>query len=61
MLYVYITFAELKRLDILRGDKLLRTLCIKIDTVIKEANWEATGGNKKRDGRRSIRCKVEKT
>ena len=36
MLYVSITFAEfVKRLDVLRGDKLLRTLCIKIDTALK--------------------------
>ena len=56
MLYVCITFAELKRLDILRGDKLLWTSCFKI----KEADWEATGGNEKRESRRSIRCKVDK-
>ena len=36
MLYVCITFTELKRLDILRRDKLLRTSCIKIDTALKK-------------------------
>ena len=37
VLYVCITFAELKRLEILRGDKslLLITSCIKIDTALK--------------------------
>ena len=55
--------SQKKRLDILRGDKLLRTSCIKIDTaliIIKEADWETTGGNKKRVSRRSIWCKVGK-
>ena len=35
VLYVCITFEELKRLDILRGDKLLRTSCIKIYTALR--------------------------
>ena len=35
VLYVCIALAELKRLDILRGDKLLWTSCIKIDTALK--------------------------
>ena len=34
-MYVCITFTELKRLDILRDDMLLRTSCIKIDTALK--------------------------
>ena len=45
-----------KKVGILRGDKLLWTSCFKI----KEADWEATGGNEKRESRRSIRCKVDK-
>ena len=64
MLYVCIKFAELKRLDILRGDKLLRASCIQIDTSLKLRKLigrQPAGGNKKRDGRRSIRCKVRKT
>ena len=36
MLYVCITFAELKRFDVLRGDNLLTTSCItEIDTALK--------------------------
>ena len=38
VLYVCITFAELKRLDILWSDKLLRTSCIKIDTALTQSN-----------------------
>ena len=41
MLYTCITFTELKRLVILRGDKLLRTSCIKIDTALKY--WRPIG------------------
>ena len=35
VLYVSFSLAELKWLDILQGDKLLKTSCIKVDTDLK--------------------------
>ena len=62
MLYVCITFAELKRLDILWGDKLLWTSCIKIDTALKKkkADWEANQRKQKEEQQKiyKVQCMI---